>query len=174
MISSRLVFLHSPRAASGARTPKDKEHGRASLKCQSTHTPQLPSASGFDRLAPKLPDSSRPAPPGSKPLAEGPPSRARDVASEKVNAAYRDRYLRSVERPISGFYCSGVTSCRAVPHPPMTRRPADRNPRRPNRDLGFRFCGNAARSQPVTAGPAPLIIRSSQTGSARAPRRLSA
>jgi hypothetical protein len=63
--SGSIGGLHSPRAASGARTPKDKEHGRASLKCQSTHTPQLPSASGFDLLAPKLPHSSRPAPPGS-------------------------------------------------------------------------------------------------------------
>jgi len=30
-----------------------------------------PAASGFDRRAPKLPHSSRPAPPGSKPLAAG-------------------------------------------------------------------------------------------------------
>ena len=53
-----------------------------------THAVDTPAASGFDRLAPKLPHSSRPAPPGSKPLAAGPPSRARARNEGKmVNAA---------------------------------------------------------------------------------------
>jgi hypothetical protein len=46
-----------------------------------------PSASGFDRLAPNSPHSSAPA----KPLAEGPPSRARGNDYHKANAAILPR-----------------------------------------------------------------------------------
>ena len=84
----------SSRCAAGTRHHQRLARARVVREKVNEH----PSASGFDRLAPKSPHSSAPAPPGSKPLAEAPPSRARGNAHPTWNAGQKIVILRNTDQ----------------------------------------------------------------------------